>query len=373
MKVNIIGAGIGGLTTAIALKKKNIDSQIFEQAKEIKPVGAGIILANNAMQIFDKLGLRKEIASSGNPISSMNITDRQLRPISKINLRHFERKYGVKNIAIHRGKLQQILASKLEGKLKLNHKLKNVTNSNELYHLEFENQLNSTTSNIIGADGINSVIRNVIFNEGEIRDSHQLCWRGVANYSLPKEFSNELNEAWGLGNRIGFVKIDDYKVYWYALISSRHNVELSNEELRYQFANYHPVVGELIQQTPSKSIHKAKIEDLKPIRSWCKENVCLIGDAAHATTPNLGQGACQAIEDAYYLGLLFDKMDVASSFKKFEQLRLSKAKEIVNTSWRIGKIAHWKNPFAVKFRNSLMKLTPAKMSLRQSERIFKLA
>ena len=102
--LDIIGGGIGGLTTAVALGQKGISYRIYEQATEMRPVGAGIILANNAMQIYDELGLRKEIEQAGNPISFLKITTPQLNPLSKIDLSFFEHKYGVKNVAIQIGR-----------------------------------------------------------------------------------------------------------------------------------------------------------------------------------------------------------------------------------------------------------------------------
>lgn len=110
-EVNIIGAGIGGLTTALTLKQKGLKVKIYESSSEIKPVGAGIILANNAMQVFQKLGLQDKIEKAGNKISYMKITDDQLIPLSVVNLSEYEKKYGVSNVAIHRGELQRILAN----------------------------------------------------------------------------------------------------------------------------------------------------------------------------------------------------------------------------------------------------------------------
>lgn len=120
MKIDIISAGRGGLTTAIALEQKGISVRIFAQTDEIKPVGAGIILANNAMQVYDKLGLKEVIEQHGNPISTMNMTKKNLDPLSKMDLTYFERKHKTKNIAIHRGTLQQILIDQLKTILRLN-------------------------------------------------------------------------------------------------------------------------------------------------------------------------------------------------------------------------------------------------------------
>src|SRR5690606_28832721 len=101
-KITIIGAGIGGLTTALALKDCGLQAEVYESAPQIKPVGAGIVMANNAMQIFEKFGVRNRIENKGHKISNVRITDAQLNTISAANLNKFEQKYGVYNVAIHR-------------------------------------------------------------------------------------------------------------------------------------------------------------------------------------------------------------------------------------------------------------------------------
>jgi len=373
MTIDIIGGGIGGLTIAIALQKKGIDVRVFEQAKKIKPVGAGIILANNAMQVYEKLGLRKEIEQSGNPISSVNITDIQLKPISSIDLKYFEEKHRVQNIAIHRGTLQQVLINQLnKNSLKLDHSLTNIEKTGKEYILQFKNGQTISSSIILGADGLNSVVRNQLFSENKIRHTDQICWRGVTDFALPQQYQNELNEAWGSGDRFGFVQIAPKVVYWYALLSQQNHADYSVNKLNTYFRNYHSIVREIIKQTSIKTIHTAIISDLDPIKIWHKENVCLLGDAAHATTPNMGQGACQAIEDAYILSECLHKFDTNKAFRAYQKLRISKAHQVVKASWTLGKIAHWKNPIAIFFRNQLMRMTPQNINRKQSEKIFQL-
>ncbi len=374
MTIDIIGAGIGGLTTAIALEQKGIKTRIFEQAEKIKPVGAGIILASNAMQIFEKLGLKKSIEEHGNPISSMNITKANLTPISKVDLSFFEKKHKVKNIAIHRGILQQLLINELKSPIiKLNHRLKKVDFDNKKYLLTFENGEQIQSSTLIGADGLNSVVRQNLFPNNTLRNAKQICWRGVTNFKLPLKYKHELNEAWNKTDRFGFVQIAEDKVYWYALKSFKNNKnEFEINNIQTYFKNYDPIINRIIATTNEKQINIAEILDLKPTKNWYKENVCLIGDAAHAATPNMGQGACQAIEDAYVLSQLLTKYDTNHAFQEFQRLRLPKAHQVVKVSWMIGKISHLSNPILIKFRNLLMRLTPTSLNRKQTEQIFQI-
>lgn len=375
MIIDIIGAGIGGLTTAIALEQKGIKTRIFEQAEQIKPVGAGIILANNAMQVYEKLGLRKEIEENGNPISSMNITKPNLKSLSKIDLTYFEQKHKTKNIAIHRGTLQQILIDKLKStEINLNHKLTSIVEKTNGYNLKFENGEQIQSSTILGADGLNSIVRQNIFPKNSIRNANQICWRGITECELPIKFRNELNEAWGKAERFGFVQIAESKVYWYALKTFNKNKnEFSINDLEQYFGDYNSVIKDIIKSTKKEHINTAEISDLKPTNIWFKENVCLIGDSAHATTPNIGQGACQAIEDAFVLSECLNKYGITKAFSEYQKLRLPKAHRVVKASWLVGKMAHLKNPILIGLRNQMLRLTPSSVNRKQNEQIFKLA
>ena len=375
MKIDIIGSGIGGLTTAIALEQKGINTRVFEQAQQIEPVGAGIILANNAMQVYEKLGLRKKIEESGNQISSMKITKSNLKPLSKIDLTYFEQKHSNSNIAIHRGRLQQILIDKLKlTKINLGHKLTSIVENKNGYYLKFENGEQIQSSMILGADGLNSVVRQNLFPNNRIRNANQICWRGVTKYKLPVEFRNELNEAWGKSERFGFVQIAENKVYWYALKAFKKNKnEFSIIDLEQYFSDYNSVIKNIIKSTKKEQINTAEISDLKPTNIWYKKNVCLIGDSAHATTPNMGQGACQSIEDAFVLSECLNRYEITKAFTEYQKLRLPKAHHVVRASWLVGKMAHLSNPILISLRNKMLKLIPSSVNRKQNEKIFQLA
>ena len=368
-RIDIIGAGIGGLTTALTLKQKGLKVSVYESSAEIKPVGAGIILANNAMQVFKKLGLQEKIETAGNKISFMKITDDQLNPLSVVNLSEYEQKYGVSNIAIHRGELQKMLANEIGFEnINLSKRLLKIEKA-ELFKLTFEDNSTIESEIVIGADGIKSVVRNQLFSENTIRNANQNCWRGICEIDLPENYHNELNEARGKGKRFGFVKISDKKVYWYALTNKTN----ASNNLFETFKDFHADILKIISETPTEQIITSEILDLKPIEKWQAENVCLIGDAAHATTPNLGQGACQAIEDAYVIGQLLDEgISIDNSFLKYETIRMKKAHTIVNTSWTLGKLAHIENSFGVKIRNLIMKKMPKSANKKQMDMIFNL-
>jgi len=370
--VNIIGAGIGGLTTALTLKQKGLHINIFESSAEIKPVGAGIILANNAMQVFQKLGIQDKIEKAGNKISYMKITDANLTKISVVDLAEYEKKYGVHNIAIHRGELQKILANEIGyDNINLSKRLSKIEKA-DLFKLTFEDNTTIESKLVIGADGIKSVVRNQLFGEGILRNANQKCWRGICKIDLPQKYLNELNEAWGKGKRFGFVNIGDKKVYWYALTNSK-NVKTEQVNLTEMFKEFHNDILNIISATKKEQIIVSDIIDLKPIDKWQNENVCLIGDAAHATTPNLGQGACQAIEDAYVLGKLLDSgITIENTFKEYENARRKKAHMIVNTSWTVGKMAHIENRFGIWLRNFIMKNLPKSANKKQMDKIFNL-
>lgn len=368
-RIHIIGAGIGGLATALCLKQQGLEVEVMESAPEIKPVGAGIVMANNAMQVFERLGIRQKVDAAGHSVSSMRITDARFNDLSVIDLQTFEQRYGVHNTAIHRADLQRILAEELGFEhIQLSKRLVDIDKGEE-FTLRFEDGTESHSQVLIGADGIRSAVRQKLFSPSTIRDSGQICWRGICELALGERYLHSALEAWGPGRRFGFVALNSRQVYWYAVA----NEDAAGTDLSLLFKDFHPEVLDMIAATPATSIFFSHLYDLKPIHQWAQGKVCLIGDAAHATTPNLGQGACQAVEDAYVLGKLFAQgLSVEEVFRQYQALRIKKAHQVVKTSWTIGKVSHWQNPLGTGVRNFVMKNLPASVRHKQLEPLFEL-
>jgi 2-polyprenyl-6-methoxyphenol hydroxylase-like FAD-dependent oxidoreductase len=347
--------------------------RLYESATAIKPVGAGIVLASNAMQVFQKLGLQDALENAGHKIHQMHLTDEQINPLSIADLTYFEQKYQVTTLAIHRGDLQRILAETLGLEhIAFGKRLAIIEKKNNVYHLNFEDGTSVEAKIVIGADGIHSKVRTQIFGETQLRNAQQPCWRGVCDMVLPQKYLNKGHETWGRGKRFGFFQINPQKVYWFALINPPKEMP-QKVNLLELFKDFHPDILNIISQTLDNQIIMNDIIDLKPIYRWQQEMVCLVGDAAHATTPNLGQGACQAIEDAYTLGKCLESTnDIQYAFQQYEKKRMKKAHLVVNRSWQMGIGAHLENRIGVWIRNKMLKHAPKSFNFKLMEQLAQL-
>lgn len=369
MIYTIIGAGIGGLTTALAFEKKGINYQLFEKSPKLSEVGAGIWLAPNALQVLEYLNVLNRVKSKGNSIDRITLGKADLSPLSDNYQDIVKNKFGYTTIAIHRAELQKILLEKIpQEKIFLGKGFKSFEKLNSgKIKIIFDDDSESETDFLIGADGINSKIRKQLFPKSSTRYSEQTCWRGIANIKLDKEFEHRGIELWGNQIRFGISKIAEGKVYWFAVALDKPNQKddknLIKQRLLKMFINFHPLVHKLITSTPEINILRNDINDLGPLDNWFQGNICLIGDAGHATTPNMGQGGAQAIEDAYYLSKLIENNPNQNIFELFQQKRQKKVNTIVKQSWATGKMAHWR--YGTNFRNFLLKNMPKKLLERK--------
>jgi len=325
--------------------------------------------------VLEHLEVLDEVKRSGNSIDRITLGLAELTILSDNYQDSIKSIFGYSTIAIHRAELQNILFSKIPSrKIHLGKGFSSFEKLSEgKTRIYFEDNSEIETCFLIGADGINSKIRKQLFPNSEIRYSGQTCWRGVANYKLDNHFGNRGIELWGDQVRFGMSKIGHDKVYWFAVALDKANqkdISPTKENLLGKFSNFHPLCNQLIDATVESEIIRNDINDLRSLKNWHKSRICLIGDAAHATTPNLGQGGAQAIEDAYYLSNLIDKQSEDNIFDLFQSIREEKVKSIVNQSWMTGKMAHWK--YGKLFRNFLLKNLPKKVLERKMIELYQI-
>lgn len=374
MTISILGGGIAGLTTAIALNKIGIEATVFEATPSIKAIGAGLVLAANAMQGFQKLGISSEIIEKGRLCPSFNIYDQAGRIITKTDSEANSRKYGADNFTIHRADLHQLLLSKINPhRLLTNKKAIKIEQNADNVTVHFQDGTMHETDFLIVSDGIHSPIRQQFLPHSTPRYAGYTCWRAVIDNT--KLNLTETSETWGLRGRMGLVPLANGKIYWFACVNAPQNdpkmKAMKVADLQEIFKDFHDPIPSVLAETKDENLLWNDIIDLKPLDKYAFDKVVLIGDAAHATTPNMGQGACQAIEDAVILADAMSKnSNVVEAFKSFEKRRLKKTHFIVNTSWTLGKAAQLENSVLANLRNFVFRSLPKSVSDKQFEAIY---
>jgi 2-polyprenyl-6-methoxyphenol hydroxylase-like FAD-dependent oxidoreductase len=372
MKFIIVGAGIGGLATALALRQQNHDVQVVEGAAELREIGAGVVLGANAMQALDRLGVHNAVRAAGFPITRISLLDRHGRILNDIDTTPFTRRIGYENLAIHRADLQRILLANLPpGVVQLGKSLERFEEKDNQVTAYFTDGSHLKGQALIGADGIRSRVRQQLLPDSRPRYSGYTCWRGVIEAQALNLPAGRSTETWGGNGRFGVVPLGNGQVYWFACINSAQAQNPKYRafrlaDLQRHFANYHSPIPELLALTTDEQIIWGDIIDLKPLPRFNFGRVLLLGDAAHATTPNMGQGAGQAVEDAAVLAsCLAQANSIESACQAFDYQRRPRTTRIVNQSWQLGKVAQMQQPWLVGLRNAVMRRVPAAVNNRQ--------
>jgi 2-polyprenyl-6-methoxyphenol hydroxylase-like FAD-dependent oxidoreductase len=371
----ILGGGIGGLTLAIALQQKNIDVTVYESASQWKPLGAGLGLAGNAVKAFREIGIEQDVLKEGKVLKKVVIRNKKGKVLISTDSEEVSREFGVaNNFAIHRADLHNVLFSKLKpGTVQLDKSCIDFEQGEAGVNIRFKDGSTARADYLVAADGIHSIARKKLLTGVKTRYAGYTCWRGVTD-NLPPGFNQEeTSETWGQGTRMGIVPLTKDRVYWFACVNAAPNDpmmrSLTSTDLLAFFGDFHAPIPEIIKRTDK--IIWNDIIDIEPISKFAFGKVVLMGDAAHATTPNMGQGACMAIEDAAVLSNLVEScMSGEEAFKKFEEKRIRRTTKIVNDSWQLGKMAQWENPFLTSLRNVAISLVPKSLTHSQFKFIY---
>src|SRR5258706_5994475 len=373
MRALIIGGGIGGLTAAVALRRKGIEVEVYEKSPELREVGAGISLWANAVKGLRKLGLGDALDS----ISLMNHEGAMRRSngtfLSRTPAHELERRFGGGVIVLHRAELLEMLAKSVGApNIHLGYECTGIDQDADGVTAKFANGETARGDILIGADGLHSVVRNWLGHNGQLRYSGYTAWRAVVRFDSS---SIVPGEAWGRGRRFGLLPVKGGRVYWFATNNAPEGQHDSAEGPRARllslFQGWHEPIEALIRASDDSIILRNDIHDRDPLPAWGRGRVTLLGDAAHPMTPNLGQGGCQAIEDALELAASFaNRTNPANAIKpedalrNYESRRIPRNSSIVLASRRVGRVGQIDAPLACSLRDFALRITPASFTFR---------
>jgi FAD-dependent urate hydroxylase len=368
----IIGGGIGGLCTAIALRQIGIDVRVYERTKVFERVGAGLALWANAIRALRKLGLADQVIKAGSVFGHAEFRYPSGRIFQSGDFAELGRTLGEPNVAIHRAELHRILAAALPPDvLHLGMKCTGVKQDTDKVMVQWANGHTDQADCIIAADGLHSVVRQQLFPESKLNYAGRTSWRGIAE-TQDKAALSAISQTWGRGQRFGFVSVDPQHVYWFAIRNLQEGQTPSTDErkefLRRLFQGWRHPIEHLMDVTPAETIVEAPIYDIDPLPSWHQGRISLLGDAAHAATPDMAQGACMAIEDAVVLArYLSQESDLAAALQHYETERMPRTTWIMDQSRFVGRVAQIETPLLYTLRNIIMAVIPERVMRRQLE------
>lgn len=364
-KVLIIGGGIGGATAMLALQKVGIAAEMFERAAQLKEVGAGIALWTAPFRALERLGVGEKIRQYATPLRFGEFGFASGKFFRRMEMEKVLGSNFNENFILHRADLHRAILSEIDkNTIHTDHECEKIEQHSDGVKVFFKNGATAEGAILIGADGFNSVVRKTLFGKSPARYSGQTCYRGVAD--IPALRPQVLAEIHGSGQRFGIAPINDRRVYWFAAMNApqkeKDAPENRREFLAEKYEDWAFGIPEMISAT-ADNILRNDLVDYQPLKTWTNGRVTLLGDAAHPMLPNLGQGACTAIEDGFILARNIRQKGVnADALLAYEAERIGRTTRIVNQSWQFGVPLVWTNPAVVWLRNKLFEYAPKSMS-----------
>ncbi len=349
----VVGAGIGGLAAAIALRQAGWEATVYEAAPEVRPLGAGLSIWPNGVRALRDLGLADLAAAAPRADGALRRADGSA--LAGFDPDALEARFGAPLVGFHRADLHRGLIAALgSGRVRTGMRLVGLEDG----ELRFEDGTSVQADLVVGADGLSSTVRAALLGDGEPRDSGIVAFRGVAGFDAPVP----AGEWWGSGSVAGLLPLGDGRVYWYLA----HRGEPDRAALPALVAEYGKPLREVVGRADPGEVLLHRLHDRDPVAGWSRGSATLLGDAAHPMLPFLGQGAGSALGDAVALGAaVAAEPDVEAALAAYEQARLEPTAALVAGSRKAAKAALLGSRLGRRVRNALVSKAPESVRLRQ--------
>ncbi|MGJ3246214.1 MAG: FAD-dependent urate hydroxylase HpxO [Elainellaceae cyanobacterium] len=351
LKAIVIGAGIGGLTTGIALKQAGYEVEIYDRVRELRPVGAGISLWSNGVKVLNRLGLGAEMAKIGGQMNRMEYRTKTGDRLNTIDLMPLVHDVGQRPYPVARRDLQTMLLNAFPGEVHLGHRCVGVEEDEKCVTAFFENGHKAQGDLVVAADGIRSILRTyVLGREIEPKYGGYINWNGL----VPADEDLAPKDCWviyvGEHKRASMMPVAGDRFYFFLDVplpkGTPANPDRYKTELKEYFQGWATPVQLLIERFDSDTVARPEIHDVGPVDCFVKGRVALLGDSAHATCPDMGQGGCQAMEDALVLTqyLMTTNLGVEYALKRYSAERTERANAVVRKARKRAEQIHGIDP-----------------------------
>jgi len=384
----VVGAGIGGLAVTRGLMQSGWRVRVYEQATAFGAVGAGLAIEPNAVRALDWLGLGQQLRARGMRQGPAGLRTARGRWLVRTKLEALEERFGTPAFELHRADVHQLLIDGLAQRpavtLHTSHRAVTVTVSRRHAAVTLQGPVGPVTDEadlVVAADGVHSATRSALFpHHPAPAYAGYITWRAVvpAEEAADIPLDAAVVESWGRGRRVGIVPLADGRIYWFFTESAPEGAQQDTTvtDLTNRVADWHRPIPQLLAATPPQALLRNDIYTMAVSLPFYRDGrVVLLGDAAHPITPDLGQGAALALEDAVTLTIYAGHAtssdpDLDTGLDRYDRERRPRTQRLVRISASIGRIGQAHNPVAVAARNLAAGLLPASAYFRASAGTF---
>lgn len=353
MKAIIIGAGIGGLSAGLALRRFGWEVEIYDRVTEVRPVGAALSLWSNGIKCLNYLGLGDEVAALGGQMDNMSYVDGLTgETMCRFGLSPLISQVGQRPYPVARADLQLMMMRVFgDAHLHLGAEVTAVRQEGDMAVAEFADGSTVSGDLLLGADGAHSVVRtHVLGGPVERRYSGYVNWNGLVPISAELAPADQWTVYVGEGKRASLMPVAGERFYFFLDTPLPRGVTTARDEyrdtLKAHFEGWAAPVQTLIERIDIGTTNRVEIHDIDPFHTWVKGRIALLGDSAHNTTPDIGQGACMALEDSVVLAhmLATNTLGVEDALRRYQDKRSGRAGELVLRARKRSDVTHGVDP-----------------------------